>query len=288
MLGSVLITGGSGFLGKALTRRILADNLSERICIYSRGEHAQADMRSMFKDDARLRFFIGDVRDPSRLKRAMHRVDTVIHAAALKRIEVGHYNPVELARTNIDGTINVIEAAQDAGVKKVVFVSSDKAHQPCSAYGYSKAFGESLILAANNTSGGSTKYAVTRYGNVWNSAGSIVPKWRAMIGAGSTSVPITDPDCTRFFMRVEDAVELVLTVAREMKGGEIVVPDLPAFRVGDLATAFGVAMEVTGLPAWEKKHEAMSDQHTSDKARRMTIDELQAELGKLPNLRLVA
>ena len=266
MLGSVLITGGTGTLGTALTRHILDRKLSERICIFSRGEHAQAAMRERFNDDKRLRFFIGDVRDLARLRRAMRGIDLVIHAAALKRVEVGAYNPLEMCKTNVDGTANVIEAAQDAGVAKVVFVSSDKAFQPVSAYGFSKALGEALILAANNTTGDTTRFAAVRYGNVWGSNGSVVPKWQAMLAAGAKEVPLTDPDCTRFFMRLDEAVNLVLSTAQAMKGGELAIPTLPAYRMGDLAEALGAPCLVTGLPAWEKKHEGMSHGNTSDNA----------------------
>ena len=285
---SILLTGGSGFLGKNLTKHLLAKSLCPRICIYSRNEHAQADMRAMFNGDPRLRFFIGDVRDKDRLKRAMKGVDVVIHAAALKRIEVGHYCPTELAKTNIDGTINVIEAAQDAGVGRVVFVSSDKAFSPCSAYGYSKAFGEALILAANNTTGDTTKFAACRYGNVWCSAGSVVPRWKALIAAGAKEVPVTDPSCTRFMMKVDDAVKLVLSTAEHMKGGELIIPDLPAYRLGDLAEAMNVKPKLVGLPNFEKLHESMSADKCSSDAPRLTVDDLRKELATLPALRLAA
>ena len=290
MFRSVLITGGTGTLGNALTRHLLDNKLSERICIYSRGEHAQAAMRERFNNDPRLRWFIGDVRDLSRLRRACQRneptcggrltlgVDLVIHAAALKRIEVGHYNPIEMCKTNVEGTSNVIEAAQDAGVRKVVFISSDKAFQPVSAYGFSKALGEALILAANNTTGDTTKLAAVRYGNVWNSNGSVVPKWRDMLAAGAKEVPLTDPNCTRFFMKIDEAVNLVLSTAQSMKGGELAIPTLPAYRMGDLAKAFGVRPRVVGLPSWEKLAEAMSPDQSSDKARRMSIAELKDQL----------
>ena len=285
---SILITGGSGYLAKNLTRHLLSKNLCDRICVYSRGELAQAEMRTQFKDDPRLRWFIGCVRDYRRLERAMNCVDLVIHAAALKRVEVGVMNPLEMKMTNIDGTSNVIEAAHDAGVEKVVFVSSDKAHSPVSVYGFSKAFGEALILAANNTSGDATKYSVCRYGNVFNSAGSVVPRWKALIAAGAKEVPVTDPDCTRFMMRVDDAVKLVLETAVTMKGGELAIPDLPAYRLGDLAEAMGVKPKITGLPSWEKLAESMSADKSSDKAPRLTVDDLRKELATLPALRLAA
>src|SRR6056300_1396910 len=193
---SYLITGGTGSFGQAFTSYLLDNKLSYRVCIYSRGEHAQADMAEAFNQDERLRFFIGDVRDRDRLRRAMDGCDYVIHAAALKRIEVGKYNPVEMVRTNIDGAINVIEAAQDVDVERVVGLSTDKAFQPISPYGQSKALAESLFLAANNMiSEYGPTFVVTRYGHVWWSKGSVGPRWWAMKQRGARSVPVTNPGC---------------------------------------------------------------------------------------------
>lgn len=274
---SILITGGTGSFGQAFTRALLDHKLANRICIYSRGEHAQASMREQFGDDPRLRFLIGDVRDQARLRRALTGVDVVVHAAALKRIEVGAYNPIEMIKTNVDGAINLIEAAQDAGVKKVVALSTDKAYQPVSPYGHSKALAEALFLAADNTvdKARGPRFSVVRYGNVWNSNGSILPKWLAMIHGGADEVPITDPDCTRFFMTLEEAVALVWRTILLSRGGDLVIPDLPAYRVGDLAKAIGVKARITGLPMWEKKHESMDHTRCSADARRMTVEELE-------------
>ncbi len=282
---SVLITGGSGSFGRACVSRLLKsfdDDYCERICIFSRGELSQANMRAELADDPRLRWFIGDVRDRSRLRRAMNECDTVIHAAALKRIEVGHYNPVEMAKTNVDGAINVIEAATDAGVQKVVCLSSDKAYQPVSAYGYSKAMAESLFLAANNTRGKNGPiFAVTRYGNVSGSAGSIIPKWREALKSGKC-IYVTDPDCTRFWMTMDQAVDLVLNTVKTMRGGELVIPELPAYRIIDLAIAMGAeASERIGLPAYEKKHESMREGLCSETARRMSVNELKEALASV-------
>jgi UDP-N-acetylglucosamine 4,6-dehydratase/5-epimerase len=278
---SILITGGTGSFGRAFTKRLLDDNSCERICIYSRGEHAQADMRAALYDDPRCRWFIGDVRDQARLKRAMRGVDVVVHAAALKRIEVGATNPIEMIKTNVDGAVNVIEASQDAGIKKVVALSSDKAYAPASPYGASKALAESLFLAANNTVGHEgPKYSVVRYGNVWCSAGSLVPTWRKMIERGALRVPVTDPDCTRFFMRLSEAVDLVMDTITTMPG-KVVIPRLPAYRVGDVAFAMGADIDVKGLPEWAKLHEGMDAGNTSDRARRMTIAELRAALADI-------
>lgn len=282
MIGSVLVSGGTGTFGKAFVRRLLDTALSERVCIFSRGEHTQAAMRQEFEDDPRLRFFIGDVRDRDRLRRAMQGVDVVVHAAALKRIEVGVRNPIELCRTNIDGSINVIEAAQDAGVKKVVALSSDKATAPVSAYGASKALMEALFIAANNTVPvDGVRFAVTRYGNIWNSNGSVVPTWRKLIDDGAKSVPVSDPNCTRFYMEISEAVGLVLHTIETMRGGELMVPDLPAYRLGDLADAMGVKMLVKGLPTHEKRDEEMLPGEPSNEARRMSVDELREKLAEI-------
>jgi UDP-N-acetylglucosamine 4,6-dehydratase len=289
---SILITGGSGSFGKAFVRRLLQGNLAERVCVLSRGEHRQAEMREELGNDERLRFFVGDVRDAQRLKRAMTGVDVVVHAAALKRVDVAQMNPVELCRTNVDGSINVVEASQDAGVKKVVGLSSDKATSPIGGYGASKALMECLFLAANNTvPANGPRYAITRYGNVWNSASSVVPTWRRMIEAGSKAVPVTSPEATRFWMSLDQAVDLVLRTIETMRGGELVIPDLPAYRLGDLAEAMGVRMVVHGLPAHEKLHEEMRHGEPSDNARRMSVAELReklAEIGFRPNVREAA
>jgi FlaA1/EpsC-like NDP-sugar epimerase len=208
----------------------------------------------------------------------MEDVDLLIHAAALKRIEIGYLDPIEVAKTNIGGTVNVIEAAQDTHVKKVVLLSSDKAYQPVSPYGTSKAFAESLFLAANNIRGWhGPKFAVVRYGNVFASAGSVVPTWRKILETSDT-VPVTDPECTRFFMTIDEAVSLVLDTAETMLGGEIAIPVLPAYRLGDLAEAMGAKMDVRGLPVYEKRHESMGAGNSSDQARRMSVDELRRAL----------
>lgn len=300
--GSVLISGGTGAFGQAFARRLLADTkmrvlapqtpnntpLYDKIAILSRGEFRQFEMARdlrLLDPHNRLRFFIGDVRDKDRLRRAMEGIKVVIHAAALKRIEVGYYNPIEMVKTNVIGTSNVVEAAQDAGVEKVVFLSSDKAFQPVSPYGTSKAIAEALVLASNNTSGGRTKYSCTRYGNVWRSTGSVVPVWEAIKqeqahqfpGDSPIRVPVTDPDCTRFFMTMDQAVALVLKAVSKMPDTPL-VPELPAYRLGDLAEAMEVEMDVIGLPAWEKKHESMAEGVSSDLARRMSVEELREAL----------
>lgn len=275
-LGSILITGGTGFFAKAFVSKLLNDNLSDRICIYSRDEYKQAMMDDEFRD-SRLRFFIGDVRDKDRLKMAMHGIDVVIHAAALKRIEVGRYNPNEMVKTNVMGTVNVVDACQYAGVKKLVYLSTDKAYAPISPYGQTKALGEAIVLGLNETSGShGTKSVVTRYGNVMGSTGSVIPKWRSAIAQGK-QIYITDPNATRYFMHGTQAVDLVLNSIE--KENQIIIPNLPAFSLGALASAMDVKDPIiTGLPEWEKKHESMGCNDSSETATRLTVDEIKEEL----------
>lgn len=296
---SVLITGGSGAFGTAFVKHLLVKQGGPlRIVIFSRGEHRQAELARELERlpgaSWRLRFFVGDVRDRDRLRRALEDIEVVIHAAALKRIEVGQYNPLEVMKTNIMGTANVIEAATDARVSRCVLLSSDKAYQPISPYGTSKAFAESLFLAANNTHGNyGPRFAVCRYGNIWGSTGSVVPLWRKIIdeqlilrpgtancdvNAITQIVPVTDPDCTRFYMTMAEAVDLVANTAATMVGGETKIPTLPAYRLGDLAEAMGARMNVLGLPSWEKRHEAMGPGNASETARRMSVSELREAL----------
>ena len=279
-MSGILITGGTGYLGHGLVRRLVELGY-RRVRIYSRGEFAQHKMAQVFagvKDgfgEDPLAFFVGDVRDQARLERAMHDCDYVIHAAALKRIEVGHYNPDEMVKTNVLGTMNVIEAARRAGVKRVVFVSSDKAFAPVSPYGTSKALAEQLVLAANRQSLG-PRYVVCRYGNVAGSTGSVIPTWRARIAAGEP-IQVTNPDCTRFWMTLDQAVELVLEAFTTDE--DLLIPKLPAYRLGDLAMAIGLAgnaqkISTTGLSAWEKQHESMAEGNSSDLATRLSFKEL--------------
>lgn len=272
---SILITGGTGSFGTAFVRFLLQHTKIERICVYSRSEHAQAAAREAL-DNNRLRWMVGDVRDLARLTRACRGIDTIVHAAALKRIETGAYNPDEMVKTNVLGTMNVIDAAITAGVKFVVGLSSDKAYQPVSPYGQSKGLAEGLLLAANIFNG--PKFACTRYGNVTGSQGSVIPKWRALAEQGKPIV-LTDSDCTRFHMTMAEAVELVWNLATTMHGGELVIPDwLPAYRMGDLAEAFrnmyNIQIKETGLPPFEKLHESMNAELCSKDARRLTMDEL--------------
>lgn len=252
---SLLVTGGTGSLGRALVTRALADGAA-RVVIYSRDELKQAEMLEAVADD-RCRYFLGCVRDLPRLTRAMEGVDYVIHAAALKRIEAGEQDASEFVKTNVLGTMNVIDAAHAARVERVVFVSTDKASQSSTLYGSSKHTAERLIRAANNARGAfGPIYAAVRYGNVAASRGSVIPLWRAMAARGETAT-LRDPDATRYFMRLEESVALVVWTLAHMTGGDLVVPDLPAYRVSDLAVALGIGWRLGSLANGEKRHESM-------------------------------
>lgn len=272
----IVITGGSGYLGRALTRQWVDEHV---VCCYSRSESRQAEM----EPHQNLRRFIGDVRDRDRLRRAFDGADVVVHAAALKRIEVGRYNPGEMVKTNVLGTMNVIEAAQDADVDRVLFVSSDKAWQPVSAYGQTKALGESLIIAANDqVRYRRPRFAVTRYGNVMGSTGSVVPIWRKALAEGRKGV-ITNPRATRFWMDIQEAVMLVSRAVDVMQGGERFIPRLPAFELGALAEAMGIECDVIGMDGeTEKEHEGMSDDSLSNEAPLLTVDEIRKRLEDIP------
>ncbi len=271
----MLVIGGTGTFGRAFVRRMINQGI-RRVCVYSRDEHKQAQMRDEFGDE-QVRYFIGDVRDYDRLEWAMRHVEYVIHAAALKRIEVGHYNPTEMVETNVIGTMNVVKAVhRNPYVKSMVYLSSDKAYQPVSAYGQSKALAESVVIAANNADGPHKhRFRVTRYGNVSGSNGSVIPKWRELKAQGRR-VQITDPDCTRFWMTIEQAVDLV--VESMYRPIELNIPNLPAYRLGDLAEAMEVEADIIGLPPHEKKHESMRDDLCSKDARRMSVAELRGAL----------
>lgn len=282
---SLLITGGTGYFARAMAKRALEEGV-QRVCIFSRGEAQQAAMRSYFNDHPDLRWFIGDVRDRDRLAIAMRGCDVVVHAAALKRIEVGAYNPTEMVKTNVLGTMNVADAALQAGVRRVVGLSTDKAWQPISPYGQSKALAESILLGAHTTmSPDGPEFVVVRYGNVMGSTGSVLPRWTELRRLGVITAPVTDPECTRFWMSRAEAVDLVwraaapLASARTAEGQMLIPMDLPAFRLGDLAEAIGFQFQrITGLPKWEKLHEGMDDGVTSDIARRLTVDEIRERI----------
>lgn len=281
MIGNVLITGGSGFFARHFAKRLLDEKLSDRIAVYSRDEFKQFTMRQQFKDDEHLRWFIGDVRDKERLTRALQGIDVVVHAAALKRIEVGQYNPAEMVKTNVIGSMNVVDACQDCGVKTAVLLSSDKAFEPISPYGQSKALAESIFLASNETGGAEgTRFVVTRYGNVAGSTGSVIPIWREAIAYGRP-IKIADPTTTRFWMTAAEAVDLVLWAIQFANAHHApIVPRLSAFDLGSLWKAIAPEhpTERYDLPAWEKHDESLSHYLCSRTARRMSVEELREAL----------
>ena len=283
---SVLVTGGSGYFAKAFARYTLINHPEvKRLFLLSRGEYAQSIAAACLKPldpENKIRWIIGDVRDLERLKRAFKGIDLVVHAAALKRIETGAYNPDELVKTNVMGSLNVVDAAMAAGVGKCILLSSDKAYAPVSAYGASKLMAEYIFRSANNMRGWHGPiFSICRYGNVAASTGSVIPTWKRLVDAGET-VSMTDPECTRFWMHIDEAVKMVIDLAATMQGGELVVPELPAYRLGDLAQAMGAEkVKTIGLPAHEKLHENMDSLHCSASARRMSIDELKEKLNDL-------
>jgi len=231
---SVLITGGTGSFGKAFIRRLLDDGKARRIVIYSRDELKQYEVRQLFGDDPRLRWFIGDVRDKARLQRAMSGVDYVVHAAALKQVDTAEYNPFECVQTNIIGSQNVIDACIDAKVKRVVALSTDKASSPINLYGATKLCADKLFVAGNHYAAGSdTRFSVVRYGNVVGSRGSVVPFFKKLAADGVTTLPITDTRMTRFWITLPQAVQFVLDAFDRMAGGELYVPRIPSMRITD-------------------------------------------------------
>jgi len=266
---NVLITGGTGSLGTALTRSLLAENRAKKIVIYSRDEQKQAHLADVIGYDPRVKFFLGDVRDSGRLHEAMYRVNTIIHCAALKRVDKVAHNPHELFKTNIDGTVNVVRAANERGIGRVLVISSDKAVAPSTSYGVSKLAAEFYAVQANAIGWPRTRIAVARYGNVLNSRGSVLECWRARRAAGQP-LTITDDRCTRFLMTLPQAAAFVRCCLECMTGGEVFVPELPAALVTDLAEAFapGHPRRYVGLRAGgEKLHEELISEHELTRTR---------------------
>lgn len=267
---SILITGGTGSLGNSLVDYLLRETKARRIAVFSRDELKQQAMRARLNDDPRLRWFLGDIRDLDRLKRAFHGVDYVIHAAALKQVDTGEYNPMEFIKTNVLGSQNVIDASIETRVKKVVALSTDKASSPINLYGATKLTADKLFVAANNYSQAyGTAFSVVRYGNVMGSRGSVIPYFRELASRGEP-LPITDLRMTRFWISIESAVEFVIKSLDIMKGGELYVPRIPSMRIVDLAKA--VSSQATlieiGMRPGEKLHEEMI---SSDDSRRTIV-----------------
>ena len=258
---TILITGGTGSFGNHFTDYVLQHYKPKKIIIYSRDEFKQFQMRNrLMEHDAVMRYFIGDVRDGARLRRALEGVDYVIHAAALKQVPACEYNPNEAIKTNIHGAMNVIEAALDTGVKRVVALSTDKAVNPVNLYGGTKLVSDKLFIAANSYSGyKDTRFSIVRYGNVAGSRGSVIPFFRSLVEKGETELPITDFEMTRFWISLEQGVRLVIKALGESKGGETFIAKIPSFKITDLAKAIlpdGVLKEV-GIREGEKLHEVM-------------------------------
>lgn len=256
---SILITGGTGSFGKKYVKTILERYQPKKLIIYSRDELKQYEMQQSFNAPC-MRYFIGDVRDQERLVQAMHGVDFVIHAAALKQVPAAEYNPMECIKTNIHGAENVISAALKNDVERVIALSTDKAANPINLYGATKLASDKLFVAANNMSGGHrTQFAVVRYGNVVGSRGSVVPFFARLIAEGSDHLPITDPRMTRFWITLQQGVDFVLKNFERMYGGEIFVPKIPTVRIVDLASAMAPDLEqrTIGIRPGEKLHEIM-------------------------------
>lgn len=259
---SILITGGTGSFGKRIVDEILQNHNPERLIIYSRDELKQFEMAQNYTPEQAqyLRFFIGDVRDKDRLVMATRGVDIIIHAAALKHVPIAEYNPMECIRTNINGAENVVNAALENRVEKVVALSTDKAANPINLYGASKLASDKIFVAANNLSGDlPTKFCVVRYGNVVGSRGSVIPFFEKLIASGTDYIPITDERMTRFWITLGQGVNFVLSSLEMMQGGEIFVPRIPSMKITDLANVMAPDLEhrVIGIRPGEKLHEIM-------------------------------
>lgn len=256
---SILITGGTGSFGKKFTQLLLQKYQPKKIIIFSRDELKQYEMAQEFNNKC-MRYFIGDVRDKDRLKKAMKDVDYVIHAAALKHVPIAEYNPMECIKTNINGAQNVIDAALDNGVTKVIALSTDKAANPVNLYGATKLASDKLFVAANNLVGTSNiQFSVVRYGNVIGSRGSVIPYFKKLLESGEKTLPITDEKMTRFLITLEQGVNFVLKNFERMQGGEIFIPKIPSIKITDLASfmAPNIKQKIIGIRPGEKLHEIM-------------------------------
>jgi UDP-N-acetylglucosamine 4,6-dehydratase len=256
---SILITGGTGSFGRQFVRLALERFKPRRIVIFSRDELKQFEMQQEINSPA-MRYFIGDVRDGARLRQAMEGIDCVVHAAALKQVPAAEYNPMECIKTNIHGAENVIAAALECNVDKVIALSTDKAANPINLYGATKLASDKLFVAANNTTGAHrTRFSVVRYGNVVGSRGSVVPFFRKLVKDGATTLPVTDPRMTRFWITLQQGVDFVIRNFERMHGGEIFVPKIPSMRITDLVEAIapGMKTNIVGIRPGEKMHEVM-------------------------------
>jgi UDP-N-acetylglucosamine 4,6-dehydratase/5-epimerase len=264
---TILVTGGTGSFGRKFVELALRDHRPRKIIVFSRDELKQHEMRQHFPDGpgAPMRYFLGDVRDPERLRRAFGGVDLVVHAAALKQVPACEYNPFEAVQTNIQGAKNIVDAAIDLGVPRVVALSTDKAVSPVNLYGATKLVAEKIFVQGNTYSaGGETRFSCVRYGNVIGSRGSVIPLFQQQAGSGA--ITVTDERMTRFWITLEDGVRFVMSAAERMHGGEVFVPKLPSMRLMDLAAAVapGCAVRTVGIRPGEKLHEVLMSE---DEAR---------------------
>jgi UDP-N-acetylglucosamine 4,6-dehydratase (inverting) len=258
---TILVTGGTGSFGKNFIKKVLNKYDPKKIIIYSRDEYKQFVMQKELNEyEDKLRFFIGDVRDKERLYRAFYGVDIIIHAAALKQIPAAEYNPIEAIKTNIHGAENIINAAIDNNVKKIIALSTDKAVNPVNLYGATKLVSDKLFISGNAYVGeNDSSFTVVRYGNVAGSRGSVIPFFKSLIDKGENIVPITDPRMTRFWLTLNESVDLVMKAINETKGGELFVKKCPSFKVTDLAEAMApnAKQKKVGIRPGEKLHEVM-------------------------------
>ena len=259
---SILITGGTGSFGQRMVRTLLENHKPKRLIVFSRDELKQFEMAQKFPESKypALRYFIGDVRDRARIMRACHDVDVIIHAAAMKQIVAAEYNPTECIATNVMGAQNIIDAAIENGVARVMALSTDKAANPINLYGATKLCSDKLFIAANNLSGKvKTRFSIVRYGNVIGSRGSVIPFFKSCVAEGRLNLPITDPEMTRFVITLDQGVDFVLQMLAGMIGGEVFVPKLPSIKVIDLVPLIspGAEVEHVGIRPGEKLHEVM-------------------------------
>lgn len=277
---SILVTGGTGSFGKHFIKRILDNYSPRRLIVFSRDELKQYEMAQMFSEEKYpcMRYFLGDVRDLSRLNIAMRGVDYVVHAAAMKHVPAAEYNPTECIHTNVLGAENLVMAALETGTKKLIALSTDKAANPINLYGASKLASDKIMVSANNLSGAKgCKFSVVRYGNVVGSRGSVMPFFQKLVDEKAEFLPITDERMTRFWITLDEGISFVLSSLADMKGGEIYVPKIPSMRVLDLAhfMAPGMPTKTIGIRPGEKLHEIMitidDARHTFDLGDRYVI-----------------
>jgi UDP-N-acetylglucosamine 4,6-dehydratase len=276
---SILITGGTGSLGTALCK-LFQNDPPKRLIIFSSGPEKQLDLKQEMGNPPWMRFFVGNVRDPDRLNMAFEDVDYVIHAAAIKFIDVCEKEPEETLKTNVIGTQNVISAALNQGVRKVLLISTDKAVNPINTYGTSKAMAERLIINANSLTGWKNiKFSVVRYGNVVGSRGSVVPVWRRLIEQGETELPVTHEEMTRFWYPMDDACRFVIDSLEKMQGREMFIPKIKSIKITDLAAAFGKPYKVVGIRKGEKLHEELDQGYNSRDNEYLTVEEIKGTIG---------